>query len=123
MKTLLLSLALLVTCPAWAEWVLVGGSKEAFAYIDSTTIRRDGNLRKVWVLFDKKQRDAYGNLSARMRNEYDCSQEKYRNLTFTAFFEPMGDGKIGYSDSSISQWTDIAPGTIDNTILRFVCTQ
>ena len=77
-KTLPLAL-LLVTGSAWAEWLKVGSSAEDTFYFDSSTIRVEGDKRKVWELVDYKQRDKYGAFSARMRNEYDCKHEKSSN--------------------------------------------
>ena len=91
-KTLLLAL-LLVTGSAWAEWFKVGSSAEDTFYFDSSTIRVEGDKRKVWELVDYKQRDKYGAFSARMRNEYDCKREKVQILSATLHSESMAAGK------------------------------
>ena len=90
-KTLLLAL-LLVTGSAWAEWLKVGSSTEDTFYFDSSTIRVEGDKRKVWELVDYKQRDKYGAFSARMRNEYDCKREKVQILSATLHSESMAPG-------------------------------
>ncbi len=91
-KTRLLAL-LLVTGSAWAEWLKVGSSTEDTFYFDSSTIRVEGDKRKVWELVDYKQRDKYGAFSARMRNEYDCKLEKDQILSATLHSESMAAGK------------------------------
>ena len=55
-KAVVLSLMLLATSPAWAEWVKVYETSNGDTfYIEPATIRKDGNLRKVWVLISLKK--------------------------------------------------------------------
>ena len=90
-KTLPLAL-LLVTGSAWAEWLKVGFSTEDTFYFDYSTIRVEGDKRKVWEPVDYKQRNKYGAFSARMRNEYDCKREKVQILSATLHSESMAPG-------------------------------
>jgi hypothetical protein len=55
MKKLLITFLLFVSYSAWAEWELVGRSSngEVAYYVDPTTIRRDGALRKFWKAIEK----------------------------------------------------------------------
>jgi len=124
MKTLLLALALLVTGPAWADWLLVTESNDHYEYIDATTIRRDRNLRKVWELQDLKLRHKDGEMSRRYRSEYDCKEIRFRFLSVTSFADSMGRGKVTAMETAQSPgWTDIAPNTIAETTLKFVCSR
>ncbi len=55
MKRLLLGLMLLVTAgAACAEWTVAGGNDQFVQYVDRATIRRNGNLVKMWDLSDLK---------------------------------------------------------------------
>jgi hypothetical protein len=50
MKKLLLTLVLaVVSSSAMAEWVGVGKKENFFSYVDSATIRKLGNMVKIWV--------------------------------------------------------------------------
>ena len=81
-KTLLLAV-LLATSSAWAEWVQASEDSSAKTYIETETIRKDGNLVKVWQMTNLKQRHKDGELSRRRRVEYDCKQELFRSLSFS----------------------------------------
>ena len=123
-KTLLLAL-MLGTCSAWAEWVSVKDSNNVKNYIDPATIRKDGNLRKVWQLQNLKQRDTDGAMSRRVRIEYDCNGERYRLLTASTHSEPMASGKglITTDFGNRNPWSQIPPGTASETVLKIVCAQ
>ena len=53
-RLFLITLLLLSSSPAYAEWVKVSDSDEAgkTVYVDPATIRRDSNLVKMWQFYD-----------------------------------------------------------------------
>ena len=120
-KILLLSLGLLVTGSAWAEWVKVSKGDMA-TYIDQDTIRQDGNLRKVWELRDFKQRDKDGSMSVRTRSEYDCKGERYRFLSASEHSEPMAGGvTLRRSQYNDDEWQHVPPGSVGDIVMKIVC--
>ena len=126
MKRLLLGLMLLVTAgAASAEWTRAGSNDDFIYYVDRATIRRNGNLVKMWILRDFKsaqKHDGTPYLSERGQNEYDCKEENYRILAFTFFAGKMGDGKVVYNTSKTSmKWSPIAPGSVAETLWKIAC--
>ena len=123
MKKLLLTLltTLILTGAAWAEWVGVSTTKNYDKYIDPATIRKDGNLVRVWEINDLKTRSTGGELSRRMRYEYDCKQERIKTLSFSFHSEAMGSGTTLISDSNEGEWNHIPPGSISERVLKIVC--
>jgi len=120
-KTLLLAL-LLATGSAWAEWVNVAWTDSSDFYIDPATIRKDGNLVRVWQLHNHKQRNKNGELSDRVRWEYDCKQERARILSFSSHSEPMAGGKNLFQSSSEDiEWAHIPPNSVKETMLKIAC--
>ena len=119
-KTLLLAL-LVVTGSAWAEWVKIDWSDSTDFYIDPATIRKDGNLVRVWEIQNLKQRHKDGELSRRFRNEYDCKQERYLLLSISEHSGPMASGTTLRSDIGSGKWYDIPPNSIAETVLQTVC--
>ena len=122
-KTALLGLLLMVTPSAWAEWVKVGESGQVNKvdhYINFPTVRIDGNFRKFWVLQDGKQQRG-GALSFRARLEIDCKEERIRLLALSSHTGPMATGDFVSDESRIREWREIAPGSIDSTYQRLVC--
>ena len=121
-RTLLLTL-MQATSSAWAEWVQVSQTENSYIYIDPEAIRKEGNLRKVWLLQDLKQRSKEGVMSRRMRFEYDCNQERYRFMSISTHSAPMASGSLLTQSANGSPWVDIAPGTSSETLLKTVCAQ
>jgi hypothetical protein len=67
-------------------------------HVDPDTIRHEGDLVKMWELFDHKttQTNEVGLfLSRKDQSEYNCTEERYRVLTFTQFSGNMESGKSG----------------------------
>lgn len=110
-----------MTGPALADWFKVDESNQIIAYIDPTTIRKDGNLRRVWVIHDLKQPDENGALSFRARQEFDCKQERSRTLSLSTHRGQMAEGGILLSLNTIEEWADAPPKTIIETVLQAVC--
>lgn len=121
MKKLFLVVLLMLCGSAWAEWVFVAETDEDFFYIDPATIRKDGNMRRVWRLTSFKQPSKDGTLSHRDRSEFDCTQERYRILELSAHSEPMAGGKVTAIEKGDGLWDEIAPGTPVEEMLNLLC--
>ena len=131
MKRLLLGLMLLVTATAAsAEWTIAGetrgGTDDYIQYVDRATIRRNGDLVKMWGLTDFKtvQKAAGGEsyLSGKTQWEFDCKDEKVRSLAFTWFGGQMGSGKVVYADGDVrGKWQPIEPGSVGETQWKIAC--
>ena len=94
MKKLFLVCLMMLAGSAWAEWVIYETTDTNTFYYDPTTIRKDGNMRQVWVLLNWRKRDKDNVMSHRLRYEYDCKQERYRFLAISVHTEPMAGGEI-----------------------------
>lgn len=122
MKKFIFTLLMFLSYSAWAEWVLVSESTNAQLYIDPATIRREGTLRKYWKLTNLKVRDKDGDMSWRTRDETDCKEERERFTSMTTFSESMLGGRVTRTaDFPNNEWSDIAPGTVMATVMRYVC--
>ena len=121
MKKLFLVVLMMLACSAWAEWVMYFEAKTITYFYDPATIRKDGNMRRVWVLYDLRERYKEAEMSYRTQYEFDCKQERVRFLAASAHSEPMAGGKTLYSSGEENNWRAIAPGTIAETILKIVC--
>lgn len=120
----LLLLSLFVTGSAWAEWKVVDETEKAFFYIDPATIRKEGNLRKVWEITDLKTRETDVAMSKRARTEYDCKNERWRLLALSTYSESMVKGKELFNmRGGPTDWSDIPPRTAVETTLKIVCAQ
>jgi hypothetical protein len=127
-RLLLMTLLVLSSGPAYAEWVAVGGNEEAgvTVYADPGTIRRKGNLVKVWHLNDfKTVQIAQGNsyLSIKAQHQYDCSRDRERILGTTKFSGNMGRGKVVYNDSREQKWKPVEAGTVSHDLGKLACSK
>ena len=125
-RLLLITLLLLSSSPAYAEWVEVDRNDQAgvTVYVDPDTIRHEGDLVKMWELFDHKATQTIGVglfMSRKDQCEYDCSKKRYRVLTFTQFSGNMGSGKVGYSNSDGNNWTPVEPESAAQGLWKVAC--
>jgi hypothetical protein len=129
MKKLILILLIFISCFAWADkhygtnWVLVDTNDVVETYIDPTTIRREGTVRKFWVLRNLKVQNAkYGHMSIRTRDEIDCKKQTTRTTSIHQFSESMLKGNVtGVFSYPNDEWDDIAPGTTNESVMDSVC--
>lgn len=121
MKKLFLVCLMMLAGSAWAEWVKYEETDTVAYYFDPTTIRKDRNMRRVWKIHDLKKQGGIGELSRRMRDEYDCKQERYRTLGASGHSEPMAGGKVLIITGEDKDWSEIPPDTINDTLLKIVC--
>ena len=123
---LLITFLVLSSGPVYAEWVLVSGDDAAglAVFVDPATIRRNGNLAKMWQLYDYKTVQTVAGdslLSIKRFNEYDCTEERTRMLGYTWFAGNMGLGKVVYSTTEQLQWEPVAPRSINHTLWKVAC--
>jgi hypothetical protein len=123
LKALFFLITVFTSSTSLAQWEVYGESPEAFLYIDYSTVRKDGNLRKVWELQDRKQRHKDGELSLRIRVEYDCKEERYRYLSATSHSSQMAQGNLVNTQTGPSNWIDIAPRTVTEDKLKKLCSK
>ena len=125
---LLITLLVLSNGPVYAGWVLTSGDDEAglTVYVDPDSIRRKGNLVKMWQLYDYKTVQTVAGdslLSIKRFNEYDCTEERTRMLAYTWFSGNMGNGNVVYSTTEEQQWEPVVPRTINHTLWKVACSK
>ena len=122
MKKLFLVCLMMLAGSVWAEWKFVSENPYFNMYIDQETIRKDGQLRRVWILHDDIKDDERGAKSRRLRHEYDCKNERYRFLSYTLHGERWAQGiTILLRTPENDPWTDIPPNTPIEDVLKIVC--
>jgi len=125
---LLTTFLLLSSVPAYAEWELVSGDDEAglTVYVDRDSIRRKGNLARMWQLYDYKTVQTVAGdslLSIQRQNEYDCTDARTRMLTYTWFSSNMGRGRVVYETADEQQWEPVVPRSINHTLWKVACSK
>ena len=108
--------------PATADWTKVSDEGSFAQYVDYDTIRKDGNLRKVWALHDNKKRDEDGEMSTRFRMELDCKEERTRTLSISSHSQNMAGGALLRKLTQENpKWKDVVPNSVGDTILKIAC--
>lgn len=120
----LTTLLLLNTVPANAEWVRLTEADGMTVHFDPDTIRRNGNLVKIWLLYDYKTPITTGRdtvLSTKMQSEYDCIGERVRTNPIFEIAGNMGKGKVVSSSLAEGPWIPIAPDTLGKREWMVAC--
>jgi hypothetical protein len=124
--SLFITLLVLMSAPAYAEWVKVatGDNGNVTTYADPDTIRRKGDLVKMWSLVDSKTiRTVAGtsHLSYKMEEEYDCAKERSRTLTLDEFSGNMGNGNLVWQSPNEQKWAPLASDSLGISLWKFAC--
>jgi len=125
-RLFLITLLLLSSGSAYAEWVKVSDSDEAgkTVYVDPATIRRNSNLVKMWQFSDYKTVQTVGGirfLTAEEQWEFDCAEERSRVLALKEFSGNKGSGTVVYTNSQEGKWAPVRPGSMDQTVWKIAC--
>jgi hypothetical protein len=124
---LLITLLVLSSGPAYAEWVEIDSSDSNGGYtahVDPDTIRRKGDLVKMWYLFDYKTQQTMRNgsyLSERAQGQFDCAEERFRLLALMYSSGNMGIGNTIYTDLNEGKWAPVAPKSIGEVMWKAAC--
>lgn len=119
-----LALLMLISAPAWSgEWEKVAKSAANgdVYYIDDETIKKDGSYRRFWLLVDLNTKGQFKELSAKIRVEVDCKEERSRFLALLLHSGNMGTGQVVQSVDEPGNWKYIPPKSNDSAVMLYVC--
>lgn len=128
--TYVLGFAMLLTLlvsrgTACAEWMSFGASDSGTTvYADPATMRREGDLVKMLVLFDFKTKQTKADvsyLSAKAQMEYDCAEQRFEGHTVMYFSGNMGNGQLLDRSSGKGKRLRVAPGSLDHDLWKLAC--
>ena len=120
-------LMLLVSTNVFAvNWVEVGsGTFDSISYVDSESIRKDGNKIRAWILVDFNSvqvDDAKRYWSVLYRVEFDCFEGTSRMIDTYKYSEKMKYGDIVFSATNLTNpATSDIPGSIGEATLKVAC--
>ena len=111
--------------PAFADWMSLGESDSGTTvYADPTTMRREGDLVKMWVLFDFKTvrtKEGVSYSSAKAHMDYDCAEQRYEGIEVMYFSGNMGNGNLLDRSSGKGKWLRVSPGSLDQDLWKLAC--
>ena len=125
-KAILLILLAVMSSGAAAEWIVVGSTENSTTtiYADPATIRRKGDMVKMWSLVNYKTPQGGApkpHMSIRSRDEYDCTEERARGLSLTRHAGSMARGETVFKDSHPEKWEPVPPNSVGEGLWKFAC--
>ena len=119
-------LSAVVSAGAMAEWGNVGSNDVGTAYVDRSTIRRNGGVVKMWTLIDyasaKNESGRSSNyLSTKALYEYDCDGENVRTIYSLNHSGHMGNGEPLNKYDQATKWEPVPPGSFSQIQLKIAC--
>ncbi len=120
MRALLAALLVLATAQAHADWMKLEEHAQAVLYFDPENIVKDGILRRVWTLQDRKTPDG-AVLSRRAQWEFNCKESSVRMMYLSAHRDHMALGTPVVSDGRPGPWGPVGPDSVNKTILTLAC--
>jgi hypothetical protein len=109
MKRLLI-LLMLVSQPAWAEWVEIGetgGGGLAVHYFDPATVRKTTHGRQALTLVNYVERSWYQTFQSVISLiEFDCTRKRSRFIRGTYYWGHFGRDGVLKADNTPTDWRD-----------------
>ena len=121
---ILLIISKLFLVEAKAEWTKVTESNNGQTfYVDLQTIHEKEGQIFFWELIDYKFQDEYGDLSAKIFIQGDCSKLSFKWLKLSYHKDSMGRDMVVDQKPSklVSQWQYPKIHTTSMKVLDFVC--
>lgn len=130
MKIIVIFILIGISGNVVAEWSYITttpGDEHAAIYADYSTIKKSGNIVKMWEMWDFKKTqiaESRNYLSVKMLDEFDCENETQKLLAYSEHSKNMGYGDVVRSDGDagkISKSEYVPPGSIGKGLLEIAC--
>jgi hypothetical protein len=109
----------------WSKWEMVDRTESFIVYADTATIRKSGDVARMWDLSDAKTEKAFAvvksSRSFKSEREYDCAKQQLRLLYISWHSANMGEGAIIGSDAHEGNWQPALLGTIGERLWKIAC--
>ena len=124
MRIVLMTLLLIVTRQAWAEWTKFWEGDGSIFYADAASMKKDPRnpaLRSMLQLINFKKPDSHGVLSSKLLVQYDCKKKMSRTLYVFEYAEPRAKGKVLFSSSEADAWESLVASSNEMELLKSIC--
>jgi Domain of unknown function (DUF4124) len=107
------------------EWEKISVSDDRALYMDSDTLRKNGDKVKMWVLSDFNTAQETGGgkqfSSIKAQFESDCKLEQYRTVSSIYHSGNMGNGNVIQSFNIPTIFEPVPPASIAETLWKIAC--
>ncbi len=118
-------LSTVISGEVMAEWDRVYSNDKVVTYADTSSIRRKGNIVRLWSMFDFKAENTYTDgtvyLSVMRETEYNCKDNLQRMVAFTIHSGKMGKGRMIDSGTTPQDWKPVSRANIAQDMKTFAC--
>jgi hypothetical protein len=123
MKKVIFTFALFICVPVFADWKYIASENNSGNefFLDFETLRKEGNLRRIWQVIHFKPDHQNGWVSMQSRMEFDCKNETVQSLTRMAFSDKFAAGKMLFKSDEIGTKSHIPPNSVALSQLEEVC--
>jgi len=130
MKRLLFVVLMTVCSVSWAEWEILSRSRdgERTFYCDKSTIRKNGEISRMWDLKDlsSMNTNAGGDryMSVKSLQAYNCRAETRAIISLVQYSGSMGQGSVVRSitvQERELEWRPIVPASIAESQWKIAC--
>jgi len=125
MKTIIFIMLLCSSISANAQWVYYNETedKKIRFYVDHSSIKRNGDISKMWTMQDYVDVKKQGQRSIKFLLEFDCKNDSSRGAAFLAYSKQMGSGEILYQDYTIDAWRPYTPDSVNASLAKIACSR
>lgn len=121
MKKIICLLVLCISCGAQAEWQSLSKADDGDWYIDRQLVQPSPVVR-AWTLFDHHAPvGAFGVLSVKTMHEFDCVQQRMRDINIVVFNDHMARGSILRNTYPGTQLMHPPPGSVYEQLMTQLC--
>jgi len=125
-KSLFTLILVCLSTSALAEWNKVGEDTDSTIYADASTIRKKGDVAKMWSLYDFKETQKMSGkdyLSMEIKYEFDCVKEQSMTTYILYYAGNMGGGEKGAFTYPPKQWQPITPKSTMEELWKAACSK
>ncbi len=128
MKRLLFFVLMIVCSVSWAEWEVFEVTSKGVMYLDKSTIRKSGEITKIWELADyfevQTATDGSKYKSAKVRWAFNCLEETMTAIAMTQYSGSMGADDVVWSNTRKEihwTWESVVPGSSGAIFFKIAC--
>ena len=122
MKKILIPLfSVMLSFNSYGDWKFHSSSLEGDTFhLHTDSIKQDDRYVYFWYLKSYLMPNKFGDFSAKVYAQGDCSNNRLKYLTYVWYKQPMGKG-LGERSDEESEWEYPTPESIGIDLLNDVC--
>lgn len=124
-KKVFLSILMMTNFLAFAGWDETGRSNDGVAYVDVSSIRKNGSVVRISTMMDfyqptnVKGGKSYSSVISLM--EYDCQKVQKSLAILTAYSNKMASGQVVFSHNYSTNWKSFSNDGSDIIFYKIAC--